>query len=139
MTAEVLVIHPDSLDHAWRDAEPYIRRALSRSMGELTTGDLLNICRSGHGALLLFVDEGFEALGAAVTQVLNHPDGRCILRILAYGADNWAATAPCLKMVEDAARERGAQAVHFNGRLGWLKRCVPMGYKPVQVIMEKAL
>jgi hypothetical protein len=137
--AEIVVASPETVDQIWLDAVPYIERALSRSLGELTTQDLFQICKSGHGALLIFVDEQWEIIGAAVTQVLNHPDGRSILRILAYGADDWAATAHCLKMVEDAARQRGVHAIHFNGRMGWLKRCAPMGYKPVQIVMEKAL
>jgi hypothetical protein len=29
--------------------------------------------------------------------------------------------------------------MHFNGRPGWVKLCEPMGYKPMQVIMEKPL
>jgi len=41
--------------------------------------------------------------------------------------------------VEKSARMAGAQAMHFNGRPGWVKLCEPMGYKVMQVIMEKPL
>src|SRR4051812_46435264 len=110
MTIEIALVPPESVPHAWWEARPYISRALARSMGELTPEDLFEMCRGGQGALLVFVDEHDTVMGAAVTQMLNHWDGRRICRILAYGANSWLETAHCLADVENAARERGAKA-----------------------------
>jgi hypothetical protein len=137
--ADVVIIPQGMVGKAWPEIEPYISRALSHSLGELSLEDLRGICQSGIGGLLAFLTPDGTIVGGAVTQILDHPDGRRVCRILAYGADDWNATKHCLSQVEAAASNAGAQAMHFNGRPGWVKLCEPMGYKPMQVIMEKAL
>jgi hypothetical protein len=137
--ADVVIIPHGAVSKAWPEIEPYISRALSHSLGELSLADLQEICENGLGALLAFLTPNGTLVGGAVTQILDHPDGRRVCRILAYGADDWNATKHCLSQVEVAAARAGAQAMHFNGRPGWVKLCEPMGYKPMQVIMEKPL
>jgi hypothetical protein len=138
--ADVFLVDRDVIPTVWPEVEPHLSRAMSHSLGELSLEDLREIVDNGAGALLAFIDTHTgEIIGGAVTQILNHQDGRRVCRILAYGADDWNATAHCLEDVENSARSVGAQAMHFNGRPGWVKLCEPMGYKPMQVIMEKAL
>jgi hypothetical protein len=70
---------------------------------------------------------------------LRHPDGRLVMKIIGFGARPYEATRACLAQVEADAKNKGAQAVLFHGRPGWLKVCGPMGYDFKQVIMEKVL
>ena len=137
--ANVFLVVADGIEAMWPHVEPHISRALSHSLGELSLQDLREIVDTGAGALLAFISPTGECVGGAITQILNHQDGRRVCRILAYGADDWNATRDCLEEVEKSARMAGAQAMHFNGRPGWVKLCEPMGYKVMQVIMEKPL
>lgn len=137
--ANALLVDPQIVDTIWCEAARYLDSALTHSVGDLTLDDLHEICTKRLGALLVFVDEEMSVTGAAVTQILDNKDGRRICRILAYGADDWNATKHCLEQVEEGARLAGVQAMHFNGRFGWIKLCEPMGYKVTQVIMEKTL
>lgn len=123
----------------WDEAAPFLQRSLDRGIGDLTIEELQDGCYGGAAALLIFTDRYADMVGAAVTQLLKHPDGRVILKILAYGGVEFETMRHCLAIVEDDAKHRGAQAVLFHGRQGWQRVCGPMGYEVKQVIMEKAL
>lgn len=123
----------------WDEAAPFLDKAAGRGIGDLTEKDLQNLCFSGDAALLTFIDSKGDMVGAAVTQLLRHSDGRMVLSIVAYGANDFEATRHCLAIVEADARKMGAQAVQFYGRKGWIKVCGPMGYDCKHVIMEKVL
>lgn len=123
----------------WEEVAPFLDAACNRGIGDLVESDLQDLCFGGGAALLIFTGRHADLVGAAVTQLLKHPDGRVILKILAFGATEFEATRHCLAQVEADAKSKGAQAVQFHGRLGWQKVCGPMGYEVKQVIMEKAL
>jgi hypothetical protein len=123
----------------WDDAAPFLQASLNRGIGDLTLEDLKEFCFGGDAALLIFTNPHADLVGAAVTQLLKHPDQRVILKILAYGGERFETMRHCLAQVEDSAKKMGAQAVIFHGRPGWQRVCGPMGYKFKQVIMEKAL
>jgi hypothetical protein len=135
------VIHCTRLEvpAVWDEAAPFLEASLSRGIGDLSMQDLQNLCLSGGATLLTFIDPRGDMVGAAVTQLLRNPDGRMILRIIAFGTRNFEATRPCLVNVEEDAKTRGAQAAHFFGRPGWLKVCGAMGYQLKQVVMERVL
>lgn len=123
----------------WDEAAPFLKASVERGIGDLTEEDLQTLCFNGAAALLTFIDPKGDMVGAAVTQLLKHADGRMILNIVAYGAADFEATRHCLGIVEADAKKKGAQAVQFYGRKGWVKICGPMGYDLKQVIMEKVL
>jgi len=123
----------------WEEAAPFIDASCDRGIGDLTEKDLADLCFDGGAALLIFTGRWADLVGAAVTQLLKHPDGRMVLKILAFGASDFEATRHCLATVEADAKSKGAQAVQFHGRPGWKRVCGPMGYDVKQVIMEKAL
>jgi len=123
----------------WEEAVPFLQAALDRGIGDLTLEDLQDACYRGAAALLIFTGRYAEVVGAAVTQLLKHPDERTILQILAYGGVGFETMRHCLAQVEEDAKKKGAQAVMFHGRPGWSRVCAPMGYEVKQVIMEKAL
>jgi hypothetical protein len=123
----------------WGDAEGFLREAINQGIGDLSDQDLKDLCFGGGAALLIFTGPYADLVGAAVTQLLKHPDGRVILKILAYGGTGFETMRHCLALVEADAKSRGAQAVQFHGRPGWQRVCAPMGYEFKQVIMEKAL
>jgi hypothetical protein len=123
----------------WEHAVPFLQASLDRGIGDLTLEDLKDGCTSGKARLLIFTDRYADVVGAAVTQLLKHPDQRVILQILAYGGDGFETMRHCLAQVEEDAKKKGAQAVLFHGRPGWQRVCAEMGYKFKQVIMEKVL
>jgi len=123
----------------WAEAAPFLRASCERGIGDLTEKDLQELCLDGSAALLIFTGPYADLVGAGVTQLLRHPDGRMVMKILAFGAADFEATRHCLAQVEADAKSKGAQAVQFHGRPGWKRVCGPMGYDVKQVIMERAL
>jgi hypothetical protein len=123
----------------WEEAAPFLQASVERGIGDLTEQDLQDMCFSGDAALLTFIGPWADMVGAAVTQLLKHRDGRMILKILGFGASRFEATRHCLAIVEADAKNKGAQALIFHGRPGWQRVCGPMGYETKQVIMEKLL
>jgi hypothetical protein len=137
--ATVIICDRQEARAVWEEAVPFLQGSVDRGVGDLTCDDLQDLCFDGAAALLTFIGPWAEMVGAAVTQLLRHPDGRMVLKILAFGANPYEATRHCLAQVEADAKNKGAQAVLFHGRPGWLKVCGPMGYHFKQVIMEKVL
>lgn len=123
----------------WQEAERFLEGSVERGIGDLTLEELQQGCFKGDATLLTFVDPKGDMVGAAVTQLLRHPDGRMVLKILAFGADVFEETRHCLAEVEADAKTRGAQALIFHGRPGWQRVVGPMGYELKQVIMERIL
>jgi hypothetical protein len=123
----------------WDDVRHYLKASTDRGIGDLTEGDLADLCLSGDASLLVFTDPYADVVGAAVTQLLAHPDGRKVLKILGYGGTGFETMRHCLAQVEADAKSMGAQAVQFHGRPGWKRVCGPMGYEVKQVIMERVL
>lgn len=123
----------------WEEAAPFLGAACERGIGDLTEKDLADLCFDGAATLLIFTGPYADIVGAGVTQLLRHPDGRMVLKLLAFGADNFEMTRHCLATVEADGKSKGAQAVQFHGRPGWKRVCGPMGYDVKQVIMEKVL
>jgi hypothetical protein len=137
--ATVIICYRQEAEAVWNEALPFLEASISRGIGDLAENDLRELCFSGGATLLTFLDPRGDMVGAGVTQLLRHPDGRMVLKILAFGAKPYEATRSCLAQVEADAKNKGAQAVLFHGRPGWLKVCGPMGYEFKQVIMEKVL
>lgn len=123
----------------WDEVRPFLKASMDRGIGDLTEQDLADLCFSGDAALLTFTDPYADLVGAAVTQLLRHQDGRTVLKILGYGGTGFETMRHCLAQVEADAKNMGAQAVQFHGRLGWQRVCGPMGYEVKQVIMERVL
>ena len=123
----------------WDEVAPFLRASCGRGIGDLTEKDLADLCFDGSAALLIFTGPQADLVGAGVTQLLRHPDGRMVMKILAFGATEFEMTRHCLAQVEADAKSKGAQAVQFHGRPGWKRVCGPMGYDVKQVIMERAL
>jgi hypothetical protein len=123
----------------WQEAERFLEGSVQRGIGDLTLDELKEGCFDGKATLLTFIAPTGDMVGAAVTQLLKHPDGRVVLKVLGFGADVFETTRHCLAIVEADAKDRGAQALQFHGRPGWQRVCGPMGYDFKQVIMEKVL
>jgi hypothetical protein len=123
----------------WNEAERFLQDSIGHGIGDLDEDDLRRFCFDGAATLLIFTGPYADIVGAGVTQLLRHPDGRMVLKLLAFGADNFEMTRHCLAIVEADGKSKGAQAVQFHGRPGWKRVCGPMGYDVKQVIMEKVL
>jgi hypothetical protein len=137
--ATVIICDRQEARAVWEEAAPFLDKAVGRGIGDLTGKDVQNLCFSGDATLLTFTAPNGDMVGAAVTQLLRHADGRMVLSIVAYGSADFEVTRHCLAQVEADAKNMGAQAVQFYGRKGWIKVCGPMGYDCKHVIMEKIL
>ena len=138
------IIDPMQIDRydvpsVWPEAEPFLREALDRGIGDYSIEDLHSALLVGEAALLAFLDETGDMIGAGVTQMLTHPDGRSICKILAFGAKDFERVHHAIDQVAYGAKLRGAQAIVFHGRPGWERMLKGDGFTVSQVIMERLL
>jgi hypothetical protein len=116
---KLTTVSPEMLPHAWPIVEPWISEACRRGTGDQTPADLLLLCRSGAGALMLIGEPGQPPVAAGVTQVRDHEDGTRSAWILALGGSQARAWLDTLNIIEAGARRIGCASIHFVGRAGW--------------------
>src|SRR6266478_4066293 len=75
----------------WVFAEPYIKRSLDHTAGEITPDDLKQFCIERVVQLWL-VNHGSRVVGAATTELLNYPKKRhCrVITIAGSKVEEWA-------------------------------------------------
>lgn len=98
------------VDHFWKLAEPYIKRALDNTCGEFLPIDIKNFANN-QIIQLWMISEGEKVIGACTTEIVNYPQRRHC-RVLTVGGSrakewmeeldiilcNWAKQQGCVGM-----------------------------------------
>lgn len=113
----VPVTHVDAF---WPHVREGFQRALLKTGGDLETGDLWALCRSGAGYLIVINDED-GIIGAAILKAETWSSGRKMRVMALYGAGaaDWFADMKALAI--RIAKDCGATAIVADGRKGWPK------------------
>lgn len=131
--AKLFLIPHDSVKLVWPLAEPMIERAILHSDGLLKIGDIEGGVKDGSKQLWVIVG-GDKCLASIVTEIINDT---CF--IWAIGGEEMREWLPLHTQLEAWAKGEGCDAVHFFGRLGWLRTMRSRGYERRLVVMRKEL
>lgn len=108
------------IDGIWPSVKDGFQRASDRFGGDLTVGELWQLCRSGNAFLFVVHDDQTVAAATAWRPELwgSGPKFRC----LALYGTNMADWMPELhEKVKQAAVQCGATSLMSDGRAGWQK------------------
>jgi hypothetical protein len=112
----IIIANPAQVDATWPTFAERLQQSCEKSGGDLSSGDLWQMCRSGQAFLVLIYDnEGFVA--ALILQFQNW-SGKQVLRALALVGDEMS----------------GAKSIVADGREGWT-RIFPTA-KKLRVVYE---
>lgn len=107
------------IEHFWKLAEPYIKRALDHTSGEFTPADIKAFCKD-RVVQLWMISEGEKVLGACTTEVINYPQKRHC-RIVTLGGSRSKEWMSELDIIVCAwAKQQECQAVEAYVRKGFV-------------------
>lgn len=152
MTSEVFTSHGVVLDPAfhvrgipatmveslWHYAEPYVKRALDHTSGELDANDFRQLCLD-RSVQLWLVSSGSRVVGALTTEIIVYPR-RKHCRVITVAGSNFAEWIELADNTLCAwATDQGCDALETYVRKGLVPKLSPIGYKHKHSIMTKEL
>lgn len=122
----------------WPFAEPYIKRALDHSAGELAADDIKWSCMQRDTQLWL-VACGDKIVGAATTEIVKYPQRKhaVVLTIAGSHFTEWVADMDTLLC--EWARAHECDALEAHVRRGLAPKLAPLDYKHLHSIVIKKL
>lgn len=133
---QVSLVPVPNVDAFWPHLREGFERALLKTGGCLSTGDLWVQCRNGS-AFLLIAHEGDDIRGASIWTPNTWQTGRKLQCLSLYGSgmNNWIDDMR--NLAANVARECGATSLVSEGRLGW-QRIFPKA-KVLRALYEEPL
>lgn len=122
----------------WRFAEPYVKRALDHTFGELTSDDLKSLCISGNAQLWMAQKEN-RIIGAGTTMIVDYPQMKVCRIITLSGSEfrEWKDLA-CMHM-ELWAESQGCVGMEAYVRRGFIPQLLEIGFKYRYAVCHKPL
>lgn len=114
--------------HFWKFAEPFIKRALDHTFGEVGIDDIQKGCMERDIQLWL-ISSPDKVVGAATTEIVQYPKKLVCRVITLAGAefDEWRRQ--CLMLLKDWATEQGCDGIEVYVRRGFVPKLVEIGFK----------
>jgi hypothetical protein len=128
------------VEAVWPLAEPFIARACSKVETDLTPEFIRTGCETGRYRLWLVLEDETPVSAFAIAEL---PNG--IAEFTAFAADRFEEWLPMvLAEFASMAEASGMKALRIHGRLGWMRRMQPYGFRTVKregrtVIMDMVL
>lgn len=126
------------VERFWHFAEPYVKRALDHTHGEVSFLDVKEACLNRGMQLWLIYSDG-RVVGAGTTELINYPQ-KLICRIMTLAGsqfDEWRQMAH--DAIETWAMEQGCVAMESYTRRGFVPKLIEMGYKHKYSVLHKSL
>lgn len=122
----------------WRFADPYVRRALDHTFGELSSDDLKTMCMNKH-AQLWMAQKGDRIIGAGTTMIVDYPQMKVCRIITLAGSDfkEWKNLAHM--NIELWAEAQGCDGVEAYVRRGFIPQLLEIGFKYRYAVVHKSL
>lgn len=126
------------VDHFWKLAEPYVKRALDHANGEFLPGDLRERCKEQLAQLWL-VTKGDKVVAAGITEIVVYPRKKhCrIITLAGSQAGEWMEFASVY--IEQWALAQGCDCMEAITRKGFVPKLQNRGYTYKQAILVKEL
>ena len=138
-TYKMSSIPPQMVDGIWHFAEPYIKRALEHTFGELSHLDILALCKSGDMQLWMMV-KGKRVVGAGTTSLVIYPQMKVCRIVTMAGSefDEWRDYAHANIEVWAKMQEK-CQAIEAYVRKGFVPKLLAIGFKHRYSVVHKSL
>lgn len=126
------------VDRFWHLAEPYVKRALDHTSGELNAQDIRRLCKD-RAIQLWLVREGERVLGAASTEIVVYPQRKHarVITLAGSRAPEWTGLLDTI--LNDWARSQGCAAIEAFVRKGYVPKLMEYGYKHKYSVVTKEL
>lgn len=132
-------IPAEAVPGLWRFADPFIKRALDHTFGEVSADDLKAMCMN-RDAQLWMIAKGNRVVGAGTTMIVNYPQMK-ITRIVTLAGtefDQWKDMAHAFIEIW-ADTQMGCEAVECFVRKGFVPKLLEMGYRHRYSVCHKKL
>ena len=116
----VHIVYPHGVDEKWRAIAPLFQMAIDRCGDDLTTGELWQMCRTGHAYLVIALDE--DRIVAASAWRFEKWGKGPVFRCLCLGGsqmDDWLQDG--LQLINKMMRDGGTDRLVADGRTGWTR------------------
>lgn len=126
------------IERMWPLAEPYIKRALDHSAGEIKPDDLRRLCAERDVQLWL-IRCADRVVGAVTTEIVHYPHRKHCRVITIAGSHfmEWVGMVDSVLAAWSLAQECDAMEAHV--RRGFVQKLAPMGYKHLHSVVVKEL
>ena len=116
----IAIANSAEVDHFWGTFAQRLQIACDETGGDISSGDLWQMCRSGNAFLVLVLDEaGFKA---ALIMQFQKWTAKQVMRCLAIVGDDMAAWLPMARdFIAQMAKDGGATSFIAEGREGWTR------------------
>ncbi len=106
------------VDRFWPQIAERLQAACIRTGGDISSGDLWQMCRSGNAFLVLVLD-GPSVIAALIMQFQNW-SGKSVMRCLGIVGEHMDDWLPMAKdFITKMAKDGGATSFVSEGREGW--------------------
>lgn len=126
------------IDQLWHYAEPYLKRALDHTSGEVAVADIKQACLNRDVQLWL-ISRGTRVVAAITTEIVNYPHRKHCRVITLAGSD----LASWLELADNTlctwATEQGCDALESFVRKGLVPKLAPLAYKHKHSVLIKEL
>jgi len=134
----VEAIKPCEINDKWAILKPYIDKALSYSMGEMTANEVRRNGVNGEYLFLVFHRDN-EMLGVTTVESVVYPTKTIIFCPQVAGKDFDEWSDKLWDVLQNLAKEKNAKEIAIHGRRGWLKKLAPYGFKEQYTTMVSKL
>lgn len=133
---EVALVPVEMLDTCIDEVGPLIKRATDRSGGRWRVQDVVDSILSGEQHLWVAFDD--EKIWAAITTRVSHYPRMKMLDVIMCGGERMNEWLPLLlERLDKWKIDLDCVGLETSGRIGWVKRLKPYGWKHAFAVLEK--
>ena len=139
MDYQIRGIPYDMIGHVWPFAEPFIKRALDHTFGEITHDDVRQFCMSRDMQLWMIYRSDKRMVGAGTTQIVPYPQKLACRIVTLAGTDFDAWREEAHAIIQAWAKSQGCNCMEVYTRKGFVPRMKEMGYMHRYSVMHMDL
>lgn len=112
----------------WQFAEPFIKRALDHTFGELSHEDVKHMCLARDMQLWMIYRSDRRMVGAGTTQIIPYPQKTACRIVTLAGTDFDAWREEAHTIIRAWGKSCGCHCMEVYVRKGFVPRMKEMGY-----------
>ena len=137
MEYQIKGIPSNAVEALWKFAEPYVKRALDHTFGELSCDDIKQACLCGNMQLWMCLKEN-RVMGAGTTMIVLHPQMKVCRIVTLSGADFDHWVHQCNMQIELWAEAEGCVGMEAYVRKGFVPKLLEIGFKHRYSVVHKS-